>query len=150
MICLNDQADFVLELASIGDQTAGIKDIGLLPFAAKLVGFIASLGSAGVTGSQIVDIHKITSSGAGTTIFSDAQKITFTTTVVGSIAAADTALTPVAHAAGSLFTLENDGAHSGTAGKHLKVLLFFRRERGAKMPVKAFNAIADIAYLTEG
>ena len=142
MILLKDQGNFVLELTSIGTQDAGVKDIGMLPFGAFLVGIVAKLGTAGVTGSQVSDVHSISASGTGTTIFSNAAKITYTTTVDGTVNSADVAA-PIFYAAGTLFTLEVDSVHSGTAAVNQKVLLVF--QRASARPALLINSVANLA-----
>ena len=141
MILLKDQGNFVLELTSVGNQSTGVKDIGMLPFGAYLVGIVAKLGTAGVTGSQITDIHSITASGTGTTIFSNAAKITYTTTVDGALNSADV-VAPVFYGAGTLFTLENDSVHSGTAAVNQKVILIF--QRASARPALIVDSVANL------
>jgi len=139
-----ERKDYVIELASPGTQTAGIKDIGLLPFDASLVAIIALAGTAGVTGSQITDVHSITASGAGATIFANAAKITYSgSVVVGSLNAADL-VAPKQYTAGTLFAMENDSVHT-TGAVHQKVLLVFRR-RG-RIPAVLINTVAGLAVL---
>ena len=126
MIDRRRESDLLVELNVAGTQTAATdKACKVIPFACELIGFLAALGTAGVTGSQVVDIHK-----NGTTIFSKSAKITFATTVatMTAFASDETAVTsPVQFAEGDVVTLDVDSVHSGSAAVNLCVTLLFRR-----------------------
>lgn len=96
----------------------------LVQYPCQLKALYAKLGTAGVTGNQINDIHK-----NGTTIFTGATKLTFATTAVA--ATYDTfAVDPVQFVKGDVITLDVDSIHSGTAAENLNVILILQRLRG--------------------
>ncbi len=82
----------------------------------------ALLGTAGITGSEIADVHK-----NGVTIFAAAPKLTFPTTVAD---ATYSLLTAAARKVlkGDRLTLDIDSVHSGTAAIDLWVYIVIRRK----------------------
>jgi len=123
MIKLQDRDDFKVFISVPGTQTTGKKFVLVMPFAGWLKAVYSKLGTAGVTGSQTVDINKGGSSILGTLI-------TFATTVVDPT---DAVLTtdPTSFAKGDFVDLSVDAIHSGTAAIDLSVVLVFSRNKPA-------------------
>ena len=97
-----------------GTQTASnVKAMEIVPFDGFITNVHAELVTAGVTGSQVVDLNK-----NGTTIFAAAAKITFTAAAAVN---AYSALTSRAVSKGDKISLDVDSIHSGTAAVGLLV-----------------------------
>jgi hypothetical protein len=139
MIDVRKQSDFILHLDAPGTQTAATnKAFKILPFACELIGIVSRLGTAGTTGSQVVDLNK-----NGTTIFSKAAKITFATTVATPTAFAsdETAITaPVQFAEGDNVSFDVDSIHTTPAVNFSLVLLFRRTGVGGVKKLGAAQA----------
>jgi hypothetical protein len=127
---LRHQKEHLMVLRDLGTQTAAVKQaIDRLPTAGLgrkwyLKSIRARLGTAGVTGSEDVDIHS--GEGAGTTILGG-TKIAFATTSLTPTYPALTTPAQAGYAEGTLFQLDVDGIHSGTAAIDLIVELVFSR-----------------------
>ncbi len=123
MIKVRDKDDFEVNISVIGTQTTGKKFVLVMPFAGWLKAVYSKLGTAGVTGSQTVDINKGGVSILGTLI-------TFATTDVDPTAGVFTA-DPTSFAKGDFLDLSVDAIHSGTAAIDLSVVLVFSRNKPA-------------------
>lgn len=118
--------EHLMVLKSLGSQTAAVaKDIARLPYGQGRNWFLkrltAKLGTAGVTGTQAVDVNS--GEGAGTTILGS-TKISFATTAQDPTYPS---LGQLSYPEGTLFQIDNDSVHSGTAAKDLIVELLFSR-----------------------
>lgn len=124
MIKLTSSGELIANLSVPGTQTAATDKVCfLVPFDCRLKAIYLALGTAGITGSQDVDIKK-----NGTSIISSANKIRFATTIATPTAASITFTTdPTTFAAGDVITLNVDAIHSGTAAKNLCVMLLLQR-----------------------
>lgn len=121
--------DILVNLSVPGTQSAAVnKQTFVVPFACRLTHIYALLGTAGTTGSQIVDVNK-----NGTTIFTGATKLTFPSTVAA--ATYDTFSTdPPVFVKGDRITVDVDSIHT-TAAVNLNLLLVLTRSR-RMAPVK--------------
>lgn len=125
MIKLKNQGEVVENLQLIGAQAVGTeKAIYVVPFAVQLKAIFAKLGTAGVTGSQIVEIKK-----NGVTIFSDAVKLTFATAVQAATYGPLT-VNPTKFAKGDVITVDITQIHT-TPAKGCSILLTFQRLKGS-------------------
>ncbi|KKN13856.1 hypothetical protein LCGC14_1002070 [marine sediment metagenome] len=124
MIKLQDRDDFKVFISVPGTQTTGKKYVFVMPFAGWLKAVYSKLGTAGVTGTQTVDINKGGSSVLGTLI-------TFATTNVDPNLAAVFTADPTSFAKGDFVSVDVDAIHSGTAAIDLSVALVFSRNKPA-------------------
>jgi hypothetical protein len=118
--------EHLMVLKSLGTQTAAVKkDIARLPVGQGRKWYLkritGKLGTAGVTGAQAVDVHA--GEGAGVTILGS-TKISFATTVQDPTYPT---LGQLSYDEGTLFQIDNDTVHSGTAAIDLTVALLFSR-----------------------
>ena len=126
MIKVRDKDDFEVFISVPGTQITGKKYVFVMPFAGWLKAVYSKLGTAGITGVQVVDINK-----GGSSIF-DSGWIRFTTTVNPNTY--DALLTdPTPFAKGDFVDVSVDGLHSGTAAVDLSVILVFSRKKPAGM-----------------
>ncbi|KKM91630.1 hypothetical protein LCGC14_1226590 [marine sediment metagenome] len=123
MIKLQDRDDFKVFISVPGTQTTGKKFVIVAPFAGWIKAAYARLGTAGITGTQTVDINS-----GGSSIFASGG-IAFTTGR-GGTAAALTA-NPTSVAKGDFLDISVDGIHSGTAAVDLSVVLVLTRTKPA-------------------
>jgi hypothetical protein len=91
------------------------------PFAGTITEVGTFNDTAGITGTQVVDIHK-----GGTTIMSSDKCDTDTTEKTTRTGATPPALTTTAIAEGDILTFDIDAIHSGTAAKGLTVRIEVR------------------------
>lgn len=125
MIKIRNQAELVLDLGVPGTQSATAdKQVFVVPFACQLKAIFAKLGTAGVTGSQIIDVNK-----NGVTIFSNATKLTFATAVQACTYGPFTA-DPTQFAKGDIITVDVDQIHT-TPAKNLALVLVLQRTNRA-------------------
>lgn len=122
MIRSRNVEEFIVDLSVPGTQSAAAnKATFLVPFACSLKAIYAKLGTAGITGTQTVDINK-----NGTTIWDSTPKLSFATTVAA--AGYDAFATdPTTFAKGDIIGVDVDAVHSGTAAKDLNLLLVLKR-----------------------
>jgi hypothetical protein len=129
---LRHQKEHVMVLTALGTQTAAVKkDIARLPAAGLgrkwfLKRITARLGTAGVTGTEDVDIHS--GEGAGVTLIGS-TKISFATTALTPTYPTLTNQAGVAE--NTKIQLDVDAVHSGTAAIDLTVELLWSRIRQA-------------------
>ena len=126
MIKVRDKDDFEVNISVIGTQTTGKKYVFVMPFAGWLKAIYLKLGTAGITGTQTVDINK-----GGSSIFA-ATGINFTTLATPNGYAALTA-DPTSFAKGDFVDVSVDAIHSGTAAEDLSVILVFSQKKPAGM-----------------
>ena len=124
MIKVRDKDDFEVFISVPGTQTTGTKYVFVMPFAGWLKAVYSKLGTAGVTGTQTVDINI-----GGSSIFG--TLITFATTKVDPNLAAVLTTDPTSFAKGDFVDLSVDAIHSGTAAIDLSVVLVFSRNKPA-------------------
>lgn len=129
MIKLKNQGELLVDTLSVpGTQTtsAVAKTVYIVPFACQLKSLFARLGTAGITGSQNVDIKK-----NGTSIFA-AGGIAFATTAViptyGALTAGNKPA--VQFAKGDVIGVYVTTIHSGTAAIDLALSLVLQRLKG--------------------
>lgn len=123
MIKLRNRSEFLIDLSVPGTQTATTnKRTFVVPFACQIKSIYALLGAAGTTGSQIVEIKK-----NGTTIFSNATKLTFATTVAAATYGPLTA-DPTSLAKGDVLTVDVTQIHT-TPAVNLNLLIVLQRFR---------------------
>jgi hypothetical protein len=135
-IRVKNQSHYILRLACPGTLTAAAnKDVNIAPFAGKITNIYAAVlsGGTGVTNS-IADVNI-----NGTTIFSQAPKITITSTS-GTIVYSTLSSQPTNVAAGDMFTLDLDSV--GTSVTELCVLITITRSNvGAESNVADHDTI---------
>jgi hypothetical protein len=136
MIRLKNQNEIVVDLGVPATQSAAVnKQVFIAPFACQLKAIFAKLGSAGTTGSQIVDVNK-----NGTTIFSNATKLTFATGVQACTYGPQTA-NPTQFAKGDIISVDVDQIHTTPAVNLALLLVLERVNSGAKVSATITDAI---------
>ena len=125
MIKVRDKDDFEVFISVPGTQTTGKKYVFVMPFAGWLKAVYSKLGTAGITGSQIVDINDATSSiFVGTLIAFGAGVDPGTAVLIAD---------PTSFAKGAFIDVSVDTIHSGTAAVDLSMVLVFSRKKPAGM-----------------
>ncbi|KKL92892.1 hypothetical protein LCGC14_1880140 [marine sediment metagenome] len=125
MIKVRDKDDFEVFISVPGTQTTGKKYVFVMPFAGWLKAVYSKLGTAGVTGSQTVDIND-----EGVTLFSS-SRIVFSGSVVDPSVYGTLTTDPHFFSKGDFIDVSLDDVHSGTAAKDLSVVLVFSRKKPA-------------------
>ena len=125
MIKVRDKDDFEVFISVPGTQTTGVKFVIVAPFAGWWKAVYARLGTAGITGTQTVDL-----SNEGMSIFTSGG-IAFTTGLSGVFAALTADPTPFAK--GDLLDVTVVTIHSGTAAEDLSLVLILTRTKPAGM-----------------
>ena len=114
---LDNLDEQVLQMGVPGTQTATTdKEFVTCPMDGFIKAIIAKLGTAGITGTQVVDIHK-----NGVTVFGSLAKIVFATTNVAPNA--HPAYGDISVLKGDQLSLDVDTIHSGTVAEDLTVAL---------------------------
>lgn len=130
-IGIKETGEFIWTPSAVGTQTTGKKASFVVPFTngCVLKSVIARVGTAGVTGTQNVDLQK-----NGTSVFaSGAAAIQFATTAVVPTYGAVAAANPPVFAKGDILTVNVTTIHSGTAAVDLALFLIFQRQRGTNL-----------------
>jgi hypothetical protein len=137
MIRLKNQNEILVDFGVPGTQSAAAnKQVFVVPFACQLKAIYGKLGTAGTTGNQINDINK-----NGTTIFSNATKLTFATGVQAATYGPQTA-NPTQFAKGDILSLDVDSIHTTPAVNLALVLVLERVNSGAKVSATITDDIA--------
>lgn len=121
MLKLRNMQEIIVNLSVPGTQSAAAdKACFVIPFACQIKAIFAKLGTAGVTGNQIVDVNK-----NNTTIFSGATKLTFATGVQAATYDGQT-VNPTQFAKGDILSVDVDSIHT-TPAKNLALVVVLQR-----------------------